>query len=106
LFTAAQGARLRMRVKTDAARLRIELRVQLDDGFRLVDALLDVPGNDWTVLDIPLNVLRAGRYRDEPGWIPGRSYSSLLVTPAANPDQPLIRHELAIDDLLIFVPQS
>ncbi|MCA8915135.1 MAG: hypothetical protein KDB90_06960 [Planctomycetes bacterium] len=106
VFAGESGARLRMRVKTDAARVRIEFRVQLDSGFRLVDALVDVDSSgEWAVVDIPLEVLRAGRYRDEPGWLPGRDYSGFLLVPAADPARPLTRHEFVIDDLLIYAPK-
>ncbi|MCB9895402.1 MAG: hypothetical protein H6839_13205 [Planctomycetes bacterium] len=103
VFTAESNARLRMRVKTNAARLRIEFRVHLESGFRVVDALVDVPpAESWTVVDVPLEALRAGRSRDEPGWLPGREYSAFLVVPAADPAEPLARHELQIDDLLVY----
>jgi hypothetical protein len=106
VFTAAEGARLRMRVKTSTPRLRIELRVQLEQGYRVVDAIIDLTGSgEWTVVDVPLEILRAGRFRDEPGWLPGRDYSALLIAPAVDPDRPLTRHELVIDDLLVYEPR-
>ena len=106
LFVAGEGSRLRLRVNTGARRLRIEFRVQLEEGFRLVDALLDVPpGEGWQIIDTPLEGLRAGRYRDEPGWIPGQPYSAFVITTAPDPDQPLTRYQLRIDDLLIYTPE-
>ena len=106
VFAGESGARLRMRVKTDAARVRIEFRLHLETGFRVVDALVDVDSSgEWAVVDIPLEVLRAGRYRDEPGWLPGHDYSGFLLVPAADPARPLARHEFVIDDLLIYAPK-
>jgi hypothetical protein len=104
VFKAEPNGRLRMRVKTDAARLRIEFRVKLDTGFRVVDAQIDLRGNDsWQTLDVSLDILRAGRFRDEPGWLPGRAYSAFLLAPAVNPDNPLARHDLLVDDLIVYV---
>ncbi|MCZ7607864.1 MAG: hypothetical protein M5U25_17730 [Planctomycetota bacterium] len=106
VFTAPQNARLRMRVKTSAPRLRVELRVQLEQGYRVVDAFVDLTGSgEWSVVDVPLEILRAGRFRDEPGWLPGRDYSALLIAPAVDPDRPLTRHDLAIDNLLVYEPR-
>jgi hypothetical protein len=101
-FVAEPGARLRLRVKTSAAAMRVEFRVLLGSGYRLVDARVDVRGNDqWQVIDVPLSILRAGRFRAEPGWLPGRTYSAFLLSPAADPNAPLARHDFLLDDLLV-----
>lgn len=106
LCAGEAGARLRMRVKTQAKRIRIEFRVQLEDGFRAVDALIDVPaGDSWVVVEAPLESLRAGRFRSEKGWLPGCDYSAFLVAPAVDLDLPLARYDLSVDDLLVYVPE-
>lgn len=105
-FMAEEGARIRMWVKTSSARIRIEFRVDLDDGFRAVDALVDVPETDkWVLVETPLNVLGAGRFRSEVGWLPGRAYSAFLVAPAIDVDSPLIRHSLSLDDIMVYVAE-
>jgi hypothetical protein len=104
VFAAEQGARLRMRVQTTAAKIRIELRVRLEGGYRVVDAQFEINALSWQTLDVPLDTLRAGRGRTEPGWLPGRGYSALLITPCVDPRNPLTRHELVIDDLLVYAP--
>jgi hypothetical protein len=75
----------------------------VDDGFREVDALVDTPGDGWQLLDVPLNILRAGKFRSEPGWLPGRKCSALQVAPAIDPDIPA-RYRLSLDDLLVYIP--
>ncbi|MBZ0135384.1 MAG: procyclic acidic repetitive family protein [Planctomycetes bacterium] len=106
VFDGRADARLRLRVRTDAKRVRLELRVHLEDGYRAVDADIAVPrAGEWCVVDVPLEILRAGRMRDEPGWLPGRRYDALLLSPGVDADNLLQRHELAIDDLLVYVPQ-
>ncbi|MCA8945502.1 MAG: hypothetical protein KDB29_04705, partial [Planctomycetes bacterium] len=105
-FVAEEGARFRMWVKTSAERIRIEFRVELDDGFRAVDALIDVPEQDrWVMVEAPLKELGAGRFRSEVGWLPGRAYSAFLVGPAIDIDSPLARHDLSIDDVMIYVAE-
>ncbi|MEZ5993860.1 MAG: hypothetical protein R3E76_16110 [Planctomycetota bacterium] len=105
-FVAEEGARFRMWVKTSAERIRIEFRVELDDGFRAVDALIDVPEQDrWVMVEAPLKELGAGRFRSEVGWLPGRAYSAFLVAPAIDIDSPLARHDLSIDDVMIYVAE-
>lgn len=105
VFTAPDRARLRMHVNTSARKLRLELRVQLDEGYRVVDGMIDVPGSGWQVVDVPLDILRAGRFRAENGWLPGRVYSALQIAPAVDPDDPLTRHPLQIDNLLVYQPR-
>jgi len=106
VFTAEAKARLRLRVKTDARRLRLELRVQLEQGYRLVDALVDLPQTEeWQTIDVPLALLRAGRHRDEPGWLEGRVYAAMLLMPAADPARPLMRRDFAVDDVQVYVPE-
>ena len=96
-----------MRVKTGAPRVRLELRVQLDEGYRLVDVDISLASTEgWQVIDVPMAGLRAGRFRDQPGWIEGRSYSAMLLMPAADPDRPLTRRELQVDDVRVYVPET
>lgn len=102
-FAALADARLQLRVQTDYPRLHIEMRMHLDDGYRIVDMLVDLPpGEGWRTIDVPLSAMRAGRQRTEPGWHPGLTYSTLLISPIA---QPGTRLELALDDILIYAPE-
>lgn len=106
LFAAREGARLRMRVKTDATHVHLTMRVHVKDGYRAADARIPVPpGEGWVVIDVPLSILRAGRNRDEPAWIPGTACSALALSPGVNPDRPLLRRELSVDDVLVYVPR-
>lgn len=104
-FSGVDGARLRMRVLTDAPDVLIELRLAADDGFCVVELRASVPRpGAWCWIDVPLENLRCGPSRNEPGWLPGRNYRGLRMvaqarTPAPDPS------EFQLDDLLIYAPR-
>ncbi|MBK8208153.1 MAG: hypothetical protein IPK87_15360 [Planctomycetes bacterium] len=104
-FTGVEGARLRMRVLTDAPEVLVELRLAADDGFRVVELRANVPRpGAWCWIDVPLENLRGGITRDEPGWLPGRQYRGLRMVAQARSPLP-DPSEFQLDDLLIYAPR-
>ncbi|MCC7510336.1 MAG: hypothetical protein IT464_13325 [Planctomycetes bacterium] len=104
-FSGVEGARLRMRVLTDASEVLVEMRLAADDGFRVVELRASVPRRGaWCWIDVALEDLRGGTTRNEPGWLHGRQYRGLRMVAQSRSPLP-DPGEFQLDDLLIYAPR-
>lgn len=102
-FVATLGLRLRAWILTDAKTVEASLRLHTPEGTRVAAIRLPVPpGEGWRMVDVPLDGLRTGPLRDQPGLIEGASYNGVQFCVPPQAGEPLARHDLAIDDVRLY----